>query len=252
MMNPAAIRKLEAMAARTLVLWDVDHTLMETGGIGAELFGAAFEQATGQPLVDAAPVTGRTEPAIFRESAERQSVPWSEELFDRYAAMLALGYQQRAAEMARRGRALPGAPEAIEALTKTGMTVQSIVTGNLRPVTEVKLATFGLDAGLDLDVGAFGSDDVLRAHLVQIARQRAGRKYRTRFGPMATVIIGDTPADVQAGFDGGARVVAVATGRNTAGELQHAGARIVLPDLRDSNSVVRAVLGPGSEASAGE
>jgi phosphoglycolate phosphatase len=60
-----------SVRAHTLVLWDVDHTLMETGGVGAELFRAAFEQATGRALEHAATVTGRTEPAIFRETAER-------------------------------------------------------------------------------------------------------------------------------------------------------------------------------------
>lgn len=69
------------MGGRTLVLWDVDHTLMETGGVGAELFRCAFEQATGSPLEQEVTVTGRTEPAIFREAAERQSIEWSPELF---------------------------------------------------------------------------------------------------------------------------------------------------------------------------
>lgn len=239
------------MVARTLVLWDVDHTLMETGGVGAELARAAFEQATGRALQDAVPVTGQTEPAIFRENAERQSVAWSGELFDRYAALLTHGYLERAAELAQRGRALPGAAVAIAALAQAGTVVQSVVTGNLRPVTQVKLKTFGLDAGLDLDVGAFGSDDPVRARLVVIASDRAAAKYRTRFRPGSTVVIGDTPADVDAARQSGARAVAVATGRSTTSELVRAGARIVLPDLCDTNRLVRAVLGcaQGTESS---
>ena len=233
------------MDAQTLVLWDVDHTLIETGGVGAELFRAAFEQATGRVLEHPATVTGRTEPAIFRETAERQSIPWSAELFDRYADLLARGYRQRAAELARRGRALPGAAGAIAALAKTGTVVQSVLTGNLRPVALVKLETFGLDAGLDLDVGAYGSDDLVRARLVGIARGRASRKYRTRFDAGATVVIGDTPADVQAGLDGGASVVAVASGTNTHNELLQAGADVVLPDLQDSGRLVHVVIGHG-------
>ena len=109
-MNSAITQSGETMGARTLVLWDVDHTLIETGGVGAELFRAAFEQATGRVLEHAATVTGRTEPAIFKESAEQQGIAWSPELFDRYADLLARGYRQRAPEMSRRGARCPGPP----------------------------------------------------------------------------------------------------------------------------------------------
>jgi phosphoglycolate phosphatase len=233
------------MAAYTLVLWDVDHTLMETGGVGAELSRVAFEQTTGCALEHAVSPAGLTESAIFRHNAERQSVVWSSALFDRYAALLSCGYREHAADLAERGRALPGAARAIAALAETGMVVQSVVTGNLRQVTEVKLKTFGLDAGLDLDVGAFGSDDAVRARLVVIARDRAGAKYCKRFGPAGTVVIGDTTADVRAARESGARAVGVATGKSTADELLLAGAQIALPDLRDSGKLVQAVLGSG-------
>src|SRR5215831_5126117 len=113
---------------QTLVLWDVDHTLMETGGVGFELFRAAFEQATGRELEHPAEVTGRTEPAIFRETVELQRMPYSPALFDRYAALLSAGYVASADEIARRGRALPGAVEAIAALASTGRVVQSVLT----------------------------------------------------------------------------------------------------------------------------
>jgi phosphoglycolate phosphatase len=233
------------MGRRTLVLWDVDHTLMETGGVGAELFRTAFEQATGSPLKQKVTVTGRTEPAIFREAAERQSIAWSPELFDRYALLLVRAYKERAGEIARRGRALPGAAKAVAALGREGTVVQSVLSGNLRSVAQVKLEIFGLDVGLDLDVGAYGSDDTVRSRLVGIAQGRAGSKYQTSFDARATVLIGDTPADVQAGHEGGARVVAVASGRNTADELSQVGAEVVLLDLQDSDRLVHAVLGPG-------
>jgi phosphoglycolate phosphatase len=233
------------VGVRTLVLWDVDHTLIETGGVGAELFRAAFEQATGSPLKQEVTVTGRTEPAIFREAAEMQSVAWSPELFDRYALLLARAYREQAGEMARRGRALPGAAEAVAALGREGTVVQSVLSGNLRSVARVKLETFGLDAGLDLDVGAYGSDDTVRSRLVGIAQGRAGSKYHASFDARTTVLVGDTPADVQAGHEGGARVVAVASGRNTPDELSQAGAEVVLLDLHDRDRLVHAVLGLG-------
>jgi phosphoglycolate phosphatase len=119
------------------------------------------------------------------------------------------------------------------------------LSGNLRSVAQVKLETFGLDGGLDLDVGAYGSDDTVRSRLVPIAQCRAGRKYQASFDAQATVLIGDTPADARAGHEGGARVVAVASGRNTVDELSQAGAEVVLLDLHDSERLVHAVLGPG-------
>ncbi len=230
------------MGAQTLVLWDVDHTLMETGGVGFELFRTAFAQASGQQLMQAADVTGRTEPAIFRETVELQNIPYSPALYDRYAALLSAGYVACAGEMAQRGRALPGAAETISALTQTGKVVQSVLTGNLRPVAETKLQTFGLDAGLDLDVGAYGTDDDVRANLVPVARRRAAEKYQMDFPARATVLIGDTPSDVQAALDSGARIIAVASGKSTSDELRRAGAAVVLPSLHDAQAVVRAVL----------
>jgi phosphoglycolate phosphatase len=230
------------MDARTLVLWDVDHTLMETGGVGVELFRTAFEQATGHELARSADVTGRTEPAIFRETVELHHIPYSTALFDRYAKLLAAGYLARAGEMARRGRALPGAHEAITALAQTGQIVQSVLTGNLRSVAEIKLSTFALADGLELDIGAYGSDDHVRARLVPVARRRAGEKHHACFDGDATVLIGDSPSDVEAALDSGARVVAVASGRSTAAELRQAGAPLVLPSLRDTTAVMQAVL----------
>jgi phosphoglycolate phosphatase len=232
----------------TLVLWDVDHTLMETGGVGFELFRAAFEQATGQELEHPAEVTGRTEPAIFRETVELQNIPYSPALYDRYAELLAAGYVAGAGEMARRGRALPGAAEAIAALARTGKVIQSVLTGNLRPVAETKLRTFGLDGGLDLGVGAYGTDDDVRAHVVPVARRRVAEKYQIGFPAGDTVLIGDSPSDVQAALDSGARIVAVASGKSTPDELRHAGATVVLPSLHDAQTVVRAVLNSDRKA----
>jgi phosphoglycolate phosphatase len=230
------------MGAHTLVLWDVDHTLMETRGVGVELFRSAFGQATGRELTHSAEVTGRTEPAIFRETVELHHIPYSAALFNRYAKLLAADYEAHAAELASRGRPLPGAHDAIAALGRTGGIVQSVLTGNLRPVAETKLRVFGLDAGLDLDAGAYGSDHDERACLVPIARRRAADRYHARFDGQATVLIGDSPSDVQAGLDSGARVIAVPTGRNTTAELRAAGASLILPSLEDSAAVVQAVL----------
>lgn len=79
------------MVARTLVLWDIDHTLIETRGVGAELFREAFEQATGHKLEHPADVTGRTEPAIFQETVETHGIAYTDELLERYTYLLSAG-----------------------------------------------------------------------------------------------------------------------------------------------------------------
>jgi phosphoglycolate phosphatase len=228
------------MPALTLILWDVDHTLIETRGVGAELFRQAFEQATGVPLEHAPDVTGRTEPAIFRQTAELHSIPVTDQLVTRYETELAARYQAAATELTARGRALPGAADAIAELAADGSFVQSVLTGNLRAVASVKLSAFGLTTHLDMDAGAYGDDDPVRARLVPIAQQRAGTRYHVSFDPATTVIIGDSPSDIEAGRDGGAAVIAVATGTTAIGQLRQAGAVVALEDLRNTGALLAA------------
>ena len=121
--------------------------------------------------------------------------------------------------------------------------IQSVLTGNTRPAAEIKLRTFDLDRYLDFDIGAYGTDDDTRANLVKIARQRAETAHGSRFDAAATVLIGDTPNDVIAARDGGARVIAVATGSDSAGELADAGADTVLKDLTQTGQLLSAIYG---------
>jgi phosphoglycolate phosphatase-like HAD superfamily hydrolase len=106
----------------------------------------------------------------------------------------------------------------------------------------VKLGAFGLDTLVDLEIGAYGSDHRQRGRLVGIALEKHEHKHGTRLAPHDVVLVGDTPLDVAAAREGGARAVAVATGPFGADELLAAGADAVLPDLRDTGAVVEAVL----------
>jgi phosphoglycolate phosphatase-like HAD superfamily hydrolase len=166
----------------------------------------------------------------------------------RFADALAAGYAAKVLLLRRRGHALPGAAAALAALDRVPGVVQSVLTGNLKPVAVIKLATFGLDTHIDFEVGAYGSDDSVRANLVEIARRRATAKYQTSFDERTTILIGDTPSDIEAGHDGGAFVVAVASGRSGMDELRGANAEVVLPDLTDTAALVLAVLGPATNA----
>jgi phosphoglycolate phosphatase-like HAD superfamily hydrolase len=121
--------------------------------------------------------------------------------------------------------------------------VQSLLTGNVQPNALLKVASFGLDRFLDLEVGGFGSDHWHRPSLVKVARGKAEQRYGTTFAGTATVLVGDTPLDVAAGRAGDARVVAVATGPYGVDELQATGPDAVLADLRDTGAAVAAILG---------
>jgi phosphoglycolate phosphatase-like HAD superfamily hydrolase len=222
-----------------LVLWDIDHTLLETRGVGAEIYAAAFQQVTGHPLVRMADMAGRTEPVIFRDTLALHGITDPGDLFSQFAHEQARGYAERITQLRQHGRALPGALNALSALAATGNVVQSVLTGNTRQAARVKLTTFGLAEYLDLDSGAYGTDNDIRANLVPIARQRASERTRHQFGPETTVLIGDTPGDVTAARDGGARIIAVATGTSSAAELT--GADTVLPDLTSTTALLAAL-----------
>lgn len=224
-----------------LVLWDIDHTLIETGGVGKRLYAAAFEEVTGRRMENEADPTGRTEPAIFAETLERHGLEPSAEAQERYAAELARQYVEHDALLRSKGRALPGARRAIAALSEQPDLVQSLLTGNLRSVAMTKLSVFGLDGGVDFEVGSYGEDDSERAKLVAVAQGRAHQKYRLGFDRENTVIVGDTTGDVLAAHEGGARILGVASGRDGVDELRSAGADLVLPDLTDTARVVAAV-----------
>jgi phosphoglycolate phosphatase-like HAD superfamily hydrolase len=224
-----------------LVLWDIDHTLLETCGVGSEVYAAAFQQVTGHPLVQMADMAGRTEPVIFRDTLALHGIDDPGDLFSQFAQEQARQYARCIADLRRKGRALPGALAALSALASIKNVVQSVLTGNTPSSARIKLSAFGLDDYLDLDAGAYGTDDDTRANLVPIARQRASERTGHEFGPETTVLIGDTPGDIAAARDGGARIIAVATGASTAAELTAAGAGTVLPDLTSTTALLAAL-----------
>lgn len=228
---------------RTLVLWDVDHTLVSIRGLSAEIYATVFREVTGRALEQLAAMAGRTELAIVSETLRLHRITPTESLLTAFGDALATAFADREDEMTRRGTILPGAREALSALAGRPEVAQSVLTGNLESVAFGKLAAFGLEAFLDFEVGAFGFDDLRRPPLVAIARKRAAEKYGDSFDPAHTVLIGDTPNDVQAGQEGGARVVAVATGGSDEAALRAAGAELVLADLSATDEVVRSVLG---------
>jgi phosphoglycolate phosphatase-like HAD superfamily hydrolase len=239
--------------ASILVLWDVDFTLVDARGVGRHLYQLAFAELYGKPLPPTATeagMAGRTDRAIVTEVLERAGVSDAEADVTSFEAALSRLAPGLADQAAARCKALPGAGWALAALA--GRVRQSVLTGNVRALAEVKLAPAGLTRYLDLDVGAYGDESAERADLVHLARSRARVAYGQDFTGEATVLIGDTPLDVAAAHATGARAVAVATGQFTTVELAETGANAVLADLADTSAVLDAVLGtePASVAPA--
>jgi phosphoglycolate phosphatase len=276
------VGKCSSHVSDLLVLWDVDGTLLNAGGVGTDLYNVVFLQLFGRTLEAYAPMAGRTDRAIILDTLEMAGVQEPRRYVDPFIAGLTAHAPSVREAVAIRGRALPGAAEALAALASAfppgtesassasgregrdgpdgpdgadargargarGARVhQSVLTGNIRPVAEVKLSAVGLREALDLCIGAYGDDHEVRTELVQVARRRAAAVHGTSaddFDGPATVLIGDTPLDIEAALAAGARAIGVATGSSRAADLLAAGAHAVLPDLTDTAQVVRALLG---------
>ena len=226
------------------MLWDVDYTLIDAGGTGREVYASVFRDLFGRDADGVAPMGGRTERAIILDTLSTAGISDPARHVDAFVAELTRRAPELRATFAARGHALPGVEAALAAVAALGpAVVQSVLTGNVPAMARAKLAAFGLDRDLDLDVGAYGDHHEVRAELVHLARHLAGAAYGRDFGGPATVLVGDTPLDVEAALATGARVVGVATGGPTAAELAAAGADVVLPDLTDTAAVVAAVTG---------
>jgi phosphoglycolate phosphatase-like HAD superfamily hydrolase len=230
---------VRAVGKQVLLLWDVDHTLIENSGVSKAVYARAFEIMTGstpevQPKTD-----GRTDYDIMRNLFTANSAEFTEKDAASYPSTLVEAMGELHPRLIRDGFVLPGVNGVLEAVAKIPGIVQSVLTGNIRPNAEAKLRLLGSHARLlDLDVGGYGSDDVVRPRLVGAAQRKASAKYGVTFDPASTVLVGDTERDVEAALEGGAMIVAVATGVMSEQQLRDAGAHIVLPNLTDAAGFV--------------
>jgi phosphoglycolate phosphatase len=167
------------------------------------------------------------------ESLRINGIQPTDGMVTRLADALIQGYEDAREELRTIGRALPGAQDTLASLANEPAIHQSVLTGNLREVARIKLEVFDLDRYLDLASGAYGDDDSNRPKLVALAQRRAAERTGVVFGNDATVLVGDTPKDVEAGLAVGVRVIGVATGKTSAQELRHAGAHDVARDLKE-------------------
>jgi phosphoglycolate phosphatase-like HAD superfamily hydrolase len=218
---------------RVLLLWDVDDTLIAGGGVNEEIYTLAFALLIGCPPETRFPIAGFTERGLLDRmmtvnGLDPAAYPWP----DQHAALVEACTRHRE-NLGRRGHVLPGVPAALAAVGGRPGVVSSLLTGNCAENARTKLGVFGLDTSVDLEVGGYGSNALVRGELVAIAQAKAAS--RDGFDPArdVTVLVGDTPLDIEAGLTGGAWVVGVGTGRFAPSELRSAGADAVFEDLTD-------------------
>ena len=218
-----------------MILWDIDGTLLSGGAVAREAFGDAVTQVTGVNARDhGVSMSGKTDPQIALEIMERVGIAHGD-------ARTALPAAQ-SARLSDEGRVHPGVRSLLERLAREPSVLQSVLTGNLKANARVKLASFGLERLVDLEVGAFGSDHHDRTQLIPIALQRVEVVTGRRLTPDQVWVIGDTPRDLDAARAVGAHCLLVATGRFTMDELTGLGADAVLSDLRDEDRVLGILL----------
>lgn len=224
-------------ADHRLVLWDIDHTLINAAGLGALCYADAFAAVTGRTLEHREDMGGRTDRDLATATFTRHGLPVTEAVLREFFTELDRVTRGHGAFLRERGHALPGAADALRDLAAMPGVVQSVVTGNVTAVAAWKLAAYGLDAHLDLAVGGYGEEHGTRPALVRLAHGRAERKYGVRYRPGSVVVVGDTALDVAGARAAGALAVGVATGRTSVGDLRAAGAHAVLPDLTDLTEI---------------
>lgn len=227
-----------------MVLWNIDLTLLDVARVTRAAYADAFKTVTGRQLVQLPQMAGRTESEIFFEALALNAAPStaaglaSEDLLGQFTDGLAEAFHSRAGLLTQQGRLLPGAREAVAEISCLPDVVQTVLTGGIKPNAIEKLRAFGIERYFDTEIGGYGSEVYPKGAMLLRARIRAAEKYGAEFGEPATVYIGDSVRDMEAARIGGARSIAVATGRSSAAELRDAGAGAVLPGLADVQALV--------------
>lgn len=224
-----------------LVLFDIDGTLITTGGAGSRAFSRAIESICGvsDGLKDVR-LGGKTDYLILKEAlqkAGRQDEPeLEEELFHEYVGLLKEELDRHQHEY----RVLPGVLTLLERLDSDSRFILGLGTGNVEPGARAKLELGGLNRFFRF--GGFGSDHLDRTELLVTAIQRGLRTaFRDSFDRV--FVVGDTPRDIFHGHEAGAAVLAVATGSYSSSELASCRPEKLLPNLEETDLIVEFLSG---------
>jgi phosphoglycolate phosphatase len=224
-----------------LVLFDIDGTLLLSGGAGVRAVTRAFELTFGvADAFDGIPIAGFTDSFLLSKAPERAGLVDSKDAHSgfRDAYLRVLPDEIVKPGTGRRGL-MPGVDRLLQHLTRDNGTHSALLTGNYERAAHIKLAHFGV--GDFFSWGAFGDDAPDRKELARVALARAEERAVPRAARENAVVVGDTPHDVACARAIGARSMAVATGGYSVDDLRACGADIVLPDLSDT-AAVAAVL----------
>ena len=225
-----------------LVLFDIDGTLLYTGGAGRRAMRRALLAVFGATgPIKGFPFAGKTDPQIIAELMTlagyaphliRRKMP---DFWGHYVECLE-------DEMNRSDNLVvyPGVVELVRALRDSDGTLLGLQTGNIQRGARLKLEPTGLNPFFP--VGAFGDDSDNRNELPRIAVQRVRKQYGRTFHGKEVVIVGDTPADIACARHFGARAVAVATGFHERQGLVDSRPDALFDDFQDTQKVLQVIL----------
>ena len=226
-----------------LVLFDIDGTLVLTGGAGARAMTLALRDLLGvEDGFDGIPMPGRTDQIILLDALERGGHPNDTGLIREFQERY-LDHLTREIERPAPGKfkgVMPGVREVLDALNGRGDVFLALLTGNYRTAARIKLETF--DLWKYFRCGAFGEDAHDRNDLVPVAVSRARECGLHDIPPQQVIVIGDTPLDVACAKGANARAIAVATGGFDEETLRASAADVVFADLSDTQAVLDAIM----------
>ncbi len=229
-----------------LLLFDIDCTLLNTGGAGMNAFHGAIEDLYSDNLIGgnslSLDMAGSTDSGlvieIFKSLGIEDSVKERKVFFDNYLSKL----NSNLSSSKFAGHLLPGVDTLLKELSVNFQihgVYTGLLTGNLEEGAKMKVEHFGI--GEHFTFGAYGCDNHDRNKLGPIALERAYEKYDRNFDPENVIVIGDTPKDIKCAKAFGAKVLAVATGSFTRDELSQYEPDFVIEDLSDQQ-IVRNIL----------
>jgi phosphoglycolate phosphatase len=226
------------MPKSTLLLFDIDGTLLTSGGAGEHALRQGFRHAFQiEENLEDIDIAGRTDSSIARQLFQKHGLEVSPEnlqrFFDGYLRFLSSELPQRP------GRLLPGIRSLLETLHPRAELALGLLTGNLLQGARLKLGYFGVDSFFEL--GAFADDHHDRDQLGPIARDRAEARHGVRFSPESIYVLGDTPHDIRCARAFGAKAIAVATGVFSSEQLAAHHPDVLLADFSDLPTALRSL-----------